>query len=172
MEEDKKIKSEPCFSDYPKALVLGRLILLGLIFGSGIYVFYQIKAELSYVYIFYSLLTISLVLPLSRCVYCFYYRKYCNVGWGKIAGYLFPKSEADNFTSGYDYMLFIYPVWVLPLLGSLLQLIRFRNLFWLLFFCIYILVLILEKVYLKNSGCRFCSQKNICPGVPFNPKRN
>jgi hypothetical protein len=117
-------------------------------------------------------LIITLVLPLSRCVYCSYHGRYCNTGWGKIAGYLFPKSEQDNFTSGYDYMLFIYPIWVLPLLGSLLQVIRFRNLFWLLFSCIYILVLILEKVYLKNSGCRFCSQKNTCPGVPFNSKKN
>jgi len=171
MEEEKKDKPEVCFSEYPKTFILGRLFFLLIIFGSGVYILYQLKVELSYIYIFYSLLAISLVLPLSRCVYCSYHGKYCNIGWGKVAGYLFSKRSEDNFTSGYDYMLFIYPIWLFPLLGTLLQLVRCRNLFWLFFSCLYILLLFLEKIYLKNSGCRFCFQKKICPGVPFNSKK-
>ena len=171
METEKKDKPEICFPEYPIAFILGRLIFLSIIFGSGVYVFYLLKTELSFIYVFYSLLALSLVLPLSRCVFCSYHGKLCNVGWGKVAGYLFPKRSEDNFTSGYDYMLFIYPIWLFPLLGSLAQLARFRSLFWLGFSLVYILVLFLEKVYLKNSGCRFCSQKKICPGVPFNSKR-
>jgi len=170
MEEEKKDKSEVCFPEYPKAFILGRLILLVVIFGSGVYIFYQLKTELSFIYVFYSLLALSLVLPLSRCVFCSYHGKLCNVGWGKVAGYLFPKRSEDNFTSGYDYMLFIYPIWLFPLLGGLVQLARFRSLFWLVFSLGYILILILEKAYLKNSGCRFCSQRKICPGVPFKSK--
>jgi hypothetical protein len=171
MEEERKDKPEICFSEYPKRFILGRLLFLLVIFSSGVYVFYQLKAELSFVYIFYCLLAISLVLPLSRCVFCSYYGKYCNTGWGKVARYLFPKRDEDKFSSGYDYMLFIYPVWVFPLLGTLVQLVRSRNLFWLIFSGAYIFVLFLEKVYLKNSACRFCSQKMICPGVPFNSKK-
>jgi len=170
MEEGKKDMPEVCFSEYPKTFILGRLLFLLLIFGSGTYIFYQLRVELSYIYIFYTFLAISLVLPLSRCVFCPYHGKYCNTGWGKVTGYLFPKRSEDNFSSGYSYMLFIYPIWFLPLLGSLLQLMRLRNLFWLFFTCLYILVLFLEKVYLRNSGCRFCSQKKVCPGVPFNSK--
>jgi len=171
MEGERKDKPEICFSEYPKRIILGRLLFLFIIFGSGIYVFYQLKAELSFIYIFYCLLAISLVLPLSRCIFCSYHGKYCNTGWGKIAGYLFPKRDEDKFSSGYDYMLFIYPVWGFPLLGTLVQLVRFRNFFWLIFSGAYIFVLFLEKVYLKNSACRFCSQKMICPGVPFNSKK-
>jgi hypothetical protein len=171
MEEQRKDKPEICFSEYPKRIILGRLLLLLVIFGSGIYIFYQLRAELSYIYIFYSFLAISLVLPLSRCIFCSYHGKYCNTGWGKVAGYLFPKRDEDKFSSGYDYMLFIYPVWVFPLLGTLVQLVRLRNFFWLIFSGAYILVLFLEKVYLKNSACRFCFQKMICPGVPFNSKK-
>jgi hypothetical protein len=167
MEQVKNEKKEACLQEYPKALILGRLILLGIIFVSGVYTFYQLKAELSFIYVFYSLLIISLVLPLSRCVFCSYHGKLCNVGWGKIAGWIFPKKTEKNFTSGYDYMLFIYPIWLFPLLGSLVQLARFRSLFWLAFSLGYILILVLEKVYLKNSGCRFCAQRKICPGVPF-----
>lgn len=167
MEQVKKEGSEVCFQAYPKFLILGRLILLNVIFGSGIYVFYQLKPQLSFVYLFYGLLAVSLILPLSRCTFCSYHGRLCNVGWGKVAGYLFPKRSEENFTSGYDYMLFIYPVWVFPLLASLVQLARFRSLFWLIFSLGYILVLFLEKVYLKNSGCKFCAQKKVCPGVPF-----
>ncbi len=112
MEEQRKDKPEICFSEYPKRIILGRLLLLLVIFGSGIYIFYQLRAELSYIYIFYSFLAISLVLPLSRCIFCSYHGKYCNTGWGKVAGYLFPKRNEDKFSSGYDYMLFIYPVLV------------------------------------------------------------
>lgn len=170
MEEEKKDESEACFPEYPKAFILGRLILLAVIFGSGVYIFYQLKIELTFIYVFYSLLTISLVLPLSRCIFCSYHGKLCNVGWGKVAGYLFPRRSEDNFTSGYDYMLFVYPIWFFPLLGSLVQLARFRSLFWLIFSLGYVLILILEKVYLKSLGCRFCAQRKICPGVPFRAK--
>jgi len=171
MEQREKEKIEVCFQEYPKAFVLGRLLLLGIIFVSGAYTFYQLKVELSFIYLFYSVLTISLVLPLSRCVFCSYHGKLCNVGWGKIAGWVFPKKTEENFTSGYDYMLFVYPIWFFPLLGSLVQLARFKNLFWLVFSVGYILILVLEKVYLKNSGCRFCSQRKICPGVPFKSEK-
>ncbi len=170
MEPEKKEKQSPCFSDYPKFVILGRLILLGLVFSSGIYVFYQLKSELSFIYIFYSLVAIGLILPLSRCVFCFYHGRFCNLGWGKVAGFLFPKRPEDNFTSGYAYMLFIYPIWVFPLLGTVFQVLRFRNFFWLVFSAGYVLLLFLEKVYLKKAGCRFCSQKKVCPGVPFNSK--
>ena len=99
MEEEKKDESEVCFPEDPKAFILGRLILLAVIFGSGVYIFYQLKIELSFIYVFYSLLTISLVLPLSRCIFCSYHGKLCNVGWGKVAGYLFPRRSEDNFTA-------------------------------------------------------------------------
>ncbi len=170
MEQEKKDRSGVCFQEYPKVFVLGRLILLAIIFLSGVYIFYQLKTELSFIYIFYSLLTLSSVLPLSRCVFCSYHGRLCNVGWGKVAGYLFPKRSEDHFSSGYHYMLFIYPIWLFPLLGSLVQLARFRSLFWLVFSLAYILVMGLEKIYLRNAGCKFCSQRKICPGVPFKSK--
>jgi hypothetical protein len=113
------------------------------------------------------LYALTLVLPLSRCVNCFYYGRACNTGWGKVAAYLYAKGDESKYAEHYGYAIFLHLLWVVPLLASFLKLIMGKSLFFLIFVLVYALVLWIEKVGLKKLACRRCHQRDFCPALPF-----
>jgi hypothetical protein len=152
---------------YPKSVIIIRWIILGGAFALGIYVLTSIKEVLGLAYVIYSIIVLTLILPLSRCAGCFYHGKACNTGWGKVAAYLFPKGDESKYVDLYDYAIFIHLLWIIPLLASFFQLVRARNLLALVVFGVYLFVLLLEKIVLKKLACARCHQRELCPAVPF-----
>jgi hypothetical protein len=153
--------------NYPKHIIIVRWIILILAFALGIYVLFQLHQILAIVYIMYSVIALTLILPLSRCVSCFYHGRYCNTGWGKIAAYLFNKGDESKYVEHYNYAIFLHLLWVIPLLAALLQLIRMRDILTLSAAAAYVLILLLEKVILKKLCCTRCHQREFCPALPF-----
>ncbi|UCB51793.1 MAG: hypothetical protein JSV10_07345 [Candidatus Zixiibacteriota bacterium] len=152
---------------YPKPVIVIRWVILGGAFALGIYIMTSIKEVLGLAYVIYSLVVLTLILPLSRCTSCFYHGKACNTGWGKVAAYLFPKGDESKFVDHYDYSIFIHLLWIIPLLASLFQLARERSLLALAVVLAYAFVLSLEKIALKKLACSRCRQREFCPAVPF-----
>jgi hypothetical protein len=152
---------------YPKAVIVIRWIVLAAAFALGIYILTGIREVLALAYVIYSLIVLTLILPLSRCASCYYHGKACNVAWGKVAAYLFPKGDESKFVDHYNYAIFIHLLWIIPLLASLFQLVRARNLLALIIFLAYLFVLLLEKIVLKKLACSRCHQREFCPAVPF-----
>jgi len=152
---------------YPKSVIVIRWIILVAAFALGIYILTNIKQLLGLAYIIYSLVVLTLILPLSRCSSCFYHGKACNTGWGKVAAYLFPKGDESKFVRHYDYAIFIHLLCIIPLLASLFQLVRLRNLLALVVFGLYLFILLIEKITLKKLACSRCRQREFCPAVPF-----
>jgi hypothetical protein len=122
---------------------------------------------LAIIYIIYSMIALTLILPLSRCVSCFYHGKPCNTGWGKVAAYLFKKGDESKYVDHYNYAIFLHLLWLVPLLVAFLQLVRRRDIWVLVIFVAYILVLFVEKVVLKKLCCKRCHQREFCPALPF-----
>jgi hypothetical protein len=165
---------------YPKHVIIIRWIILILAFALGIYILSGIKDWLGVVYVIYSLIALTLILPLSRCVSCFYHGKLCNTGWGKVAAYLFPKgmnhvvdTKADEYKyiEHYNYAILLHLLWLIPLLGSFFQLLRKRSMIVLILFLVYLFILLLEKIVLKKLACKRCHQREFCPALPFRKER-
>jgi hypothetical protein len=157
----------PFCENYPKHVIVIRWIILFLAFGLGIYVLLELHYVLAIIYIIYSIVALTLILPLSRCVSCFYHGKFCNTGWGKTAAYLFKKGDESKYVEHYNYAIFLHPLWLIPLLVALLQLVRQRDILVLVVFVVYILVLFVEKIILKKLCCKRCHQREFCPALPF-----
>lgn len=153
--------------NYPKHVIIIRWIILGVAFVLGIYILSDIKEMLGVVYVVYSLIALTLILPLSRCASCFYHGKVCNTGWGKVAAYLFPKGDESQFVAHYGYAIFLHLLWLIPLLASFFQLLRNRDLMALIIFFSYLFILLVERVTLKKLACTRCHQREFCPAVPF-----
>jgi cell division protein FtsW (lipid II flippase) len=153
--------------NYPKHITTIRWIILLLAFGLGIYVLLGLHYLLAIIYIVYSLVALTLILPLSRCASCFYHGKFCNTGWGKIAAYLSEKGDESKYVDHYNYAIFLHLLWLIPLLIALLQLVRQKDLFALSIFVIYLFILFAEKIILKKLCCKRCHQREFCPAVPF-----
>jgi membrane-bound metal-dependent hydrolase YbcI (DUF457 family) len=163
---DEKENFAFCHS-YPKPVILIRWIILGAAFALGIYFFWSFHPALGLAYVIYSLIALTLILPLSRCASCFYYGKACNTGWGRVAAYLFPKGDETKYVENYSYAIFLHLLWILPLLASLAQLARRRSVLALILFGAYLLVLLMDKITLKRLACARCHQREFCPAVPF-----
>jgi len=157
--------------DYPWYIILLRWVFTSIIFALGIYISYHLNQMLSLVYVIYCVFGLTLVLPLSRCIYCYYHGRWCNTGWGKIAGYLFNKGDEEKYLGKFPFSILLYPFWLLPLLVGALQVLRQRNLVSLALFLGYGLLLFLEKVILKLVACQNCRQRTFCPALPFREKQ-
>jgi hypothetical protein len=161
-------KEDFTFCDtYSKYVIIIRWIILAVTFALGIYILSDIKEILGIVYVLYSLIALTLILPLSRCVSCFYHGKACNTAWGKVAAYLFPKGDESKFVVNYNYAIFLHLLWLIPLLASFFQLLRKRDLLALIIFLSYLFILLIEKVTLKKLACARCYLREFCPAVPF-----
>ena len=161
-----KIGSAYC-ETYPKWVIIFRWIILTLAFTLGIYILADIQLMLGIIYAACSLFALTLVLPLSRCVYCYYHGKLCNTGWGKVAAYLYAKGDESFYLERYNYAILLHLLWIVPLLASLFQLVRNKELRYVVIFLIYVLILWMEKVVLKKLACKRCHQREFCPALPF-----
>ncbi len=153
--------------DFPKSIIIIRWIILLFAFALGVYVLLRLHYMLAIVYIVYSMIALTLILPLSRCVNCFYHGRFCNTGWGKIAAYLFRKGDESKYVDRYDYAIFLHLLWLIPLLAAALKAVRRRNILALAIFAAYLLTLFVEKIILKKLCCRRCHQRDFCPALPF-----
>lgn len=153
--------------NYPKHIIIIRWIILLSAFALGIYVLHEIHEILAIIYILYSVIALTLILPLSRCVSCFYYGKFCNTGWGKIAAYLFRKGDESKYVDHYNYTIFLHLLWLVPLLAASLQLVRERDVFVAVILVAYLFILFVEKIILKKICCKRCHLREFCPAVPF-----
>lgn len=154
-------------ASYPKPVIIARWVVLTIAFILGTYILWGIKDILGLAYVIYSLIALTMILPLSRCAGCFYHGKACNTGWGKVAAYLFPKGDESKYVTNYRYAIFLHLLWLIPLGGAFLLLLRNRNVLALSVFVGYVLILLLEKIILKKLACVRCHQREFCPAVPF-----
>jgi len=159
---------EPTFCEnYPKHIIAIRWIILLTTFGLGTYILSDLHYALAIVYIIYSVIALTLILPLSRCVSCFYHGRLCNTGWGRVAFYLFKKGDESKYVEHYNYAIFLHLLWLVPLLAALLQLVRKRDVLVLSILVIYLFILFVEKIVLKKLCCKKCHQREFCPALPF-----
>lgn len=167
--EEKNQKTD-LYPPYPFAIIFLRWIFSGAAFGWGVYILVDWKDPLAYLYVLYGVACLTLILPLSRCIHCYYHGKGCSVGWGKIAGYLFPKEDEAEYQKKYSYYILTYPLWLFPGLVSFFQLLLKRNLKYLIIFFGFIAIWFLGKLFLKWVCCGRCHQRDFCPAVPFRGK--
>jgi len=139
----------------------------------AVYIIFGFYNILAYFYASYLAIAVTIILPLARCTRCYYYGKVCHISWGKATSFLYPKGKEELFGENFKYSVFLYPVWMIPLLVGLLQLVRLRDLQALLIFAIYLMILFISRRFLQwHAGCKQCHQRLFCPGVgSFRRKR-
>jgi len=167
MNQVEKEKDFFYYKDYPWVVITLRWFFLLLVFVLGLYIFLDFKQVLAYLYVFYAIFCLSLIFPLSRCVYCFYFGRFCNTGWGKVSAFLFEKKDEEEYLRRSSFYVLTYPLWFLPGLLALFELVLKRNLKYLILFCGFVLLWLSGKFFLKWVCCKRCNKKDFCPEVPF-----
>ena len=154
--------------EFPYSTIIARWFFIAAEMGLATYfVFLFGKFNLGYIFIIYGIVSLTVVLPLIRCVRCYYYGKRCNVGWGKIVPLFYRRSEDDSFSSRYGYSFLLWPLRLIPFgVGFLKILAGFMDEFTFVpqgLFAVYLIVLYLHRKFYRSVSCSKCHQRSVCP---------
>jgi hypothetical protein len=152
---------------YPMSrIIIGNiLIALWLIVGTVAVWFYS--PILATIYLIVAVLTVYIILRKLVCTNCYYYDKWCSMGWGKIASALFKRGNIEQFNESIGLRLapIVYGLLtIFPLIVVLLVLIfefdyyKLAVLVILLFFSVY------SGSISRKSACADCKMKTTCKG--------
>ncbi|NLI16195.1 MAG: hypothetical protein GX409_07925 [candidate division Zixibacteria bacterium] len=162
-----------CIDKYPWRKIVPRWILGITEIGLSVYFVIRANENLGLFFAAWWAVSLFVLLPLIRCIHCFYYGKRCNTAWGLITGFSFAKGETKFFQSGYGLTFLLWPLRILPfffgfkdLLGATMEWEFAFNPNGL--FGIYVLTLVIHRLYYRKSNCPSCYQKSLCP--VYNPQ--
>ena len=149
--------------NYPVYIPILRNILNLLLFCSGTYLLYNLNLYIALVYISYCLLAAIVLLPKLRCTVCAHFGTICSTGFGKVSSLFFNKNNKLPFKYGLWYNLFLLPIVIIPILGSLILIGNnnyFSYIYTLVIFYLALLLILLEHGYF---GCLNCEELENCP---------
>lgn len=169
----KKIKTHDSF---PARIVFLSNLVTILIYAIGAFILAGLGLLFAILYLFYCLWAEIKILKRS-CVNCYYYGKICGFGKGKLCSFFFKKGKPENFVKRKISIKDILPdflVFIFPLIGGLILLIKDFN--WFLVALLVILVILSfggNAVVRGSFTCKYCKQRELgCPAEKlFRKKR-
>jgi len=152
---------------YPiSTVILGNIMMLFIMIVGAIAVWYLLNWW-AWLYLVISFIMVYIVLRKLVCRNCYYYDKWCALGWGKLSAKMFKKGKLEEFALSpalkfapavYGLMMFI------PIIAIIISIILVFD-----YTKVGILVLlILFSIYSggigRKSACSKCKMNISCPG--------
>lgn len=173
------------YENYPLKKILIRWFFALLEMGIASYFVFDFGFRSGLIFLIYGFVGIFVLLPLARCIRCYYYGKACNFGLGKWASIFFPEAKDKIFASAYGFTIFLWPLRIIPLgLGiiPIIGVIRYgltipsdspvdmleAMVFSLRIiphglYVIYLAVIYLHRKFYRSKSCPHCHHKIDCP---------
>jgi hypothetical protein len=158
---------EDGLESYPKSKIFlsNFLMLIWIILGT--IACYLLNPLFGWIYLLFALLMILVVLRKLVCTNCYYYDKWCSMGWGKLSAIFFKKGKIENFEKslGLKLAMITYPsLMIIPIILILISIFKDFN-----FFKIFILVFLFAVSFYssfvtRKKTCAVCKMKLFCPG--------
>ena len=91
---------EQGLEEHSKAtIVLGNLIMI-LWIALGTIACWFLYPLVAWIYLAFAIIMVGIILRKLVCTNCYYYDKWCHMGWGKLSALFFKKGNIDEFNSG------------------------------------------------------------------------
>ena len=151
---------------YPMKIICISASLTIISYLTGTFILYFFHPILTVFYLILTALTLVVSMKL-RCTHCYYFRKYCSFGLGKLAQYFFSKGEPREFSDPKKVgitAIFSFGTMLIPVFIGLLMLVTDMNLSnrGLLFG--YLLIGIAPNFLVRGNFCDKCMQRELrCP---------
>lgn len=86
--------------EYPKSIiVLGNVMMISWIILGGFAIWF-FHPMIAWIYLVFAFLMVYVALRKMICPNCYYYDKWCSIGWGKLSAAFFRKGELNRFNEG------------------------------------------------------------------------
>jgi hypothetical protein len=161
---------EKGLEEYPKSkIVLGNLVMV-LWVASGTIACWFLFPWLAWVYLALAVVMVGIVLRRLVCTNCYYYGKWCGLGWGKLAALFFKKGEIGKFrtTIGVKLAPITYGLLsLIPIIAIVIALILGFTIPKVIVLVVLLAVSYYSGVASRKKGCINCKMRLVCRGASY-----
>jgi len=159
---------EQGLEEYPKAtIILGNLIMI-LWIALGTIACWFLHPLAAWIYLTAAIIMVGVVLRKLVCTNCYYYDKWCGMGWGKLSAALcFKKGSIEQFGTGIGIKLAPLTYGLLsliPLICLVISIVQGFTVPKIIVLPLLLLVSLYSGFISRKKGCADCRMKLICPG--------
>ena len=159
--------------EYPKAVIVFGNFMMVLWIVVGTIACWFLFPLAAWLYLVFAVIMVVIVLRKLVCPNCYYYGKWCHIGWGKLSALMFKKGNIEDFRSSTGLKLAPITYGLLTIIPLILIVISiFRG--FLVSKLIVLILLLLISFYSggvsRKKTCADCKMKIICPGSAANPQ--
>lgn len=151
-------------------IILGNLLML-LWITIGTIACWFLRPLIAWIYLFFAILMVFVILRRMVCPNCYYYGKWCSMGWGKLSALFFKKGDIEDFSTSLGIKLAPITYGLLTIIPLILIIISFFKGFS-IFKAVVLILLLLVSFYSgaisRKKTCAKCKMRMICPGTAVN----
>ncbi len=147
-------------------VIFGNIMMLLIMIVGTIAIWYLLEWW-AWLYLIISLIMVYIVLRKIVCKNCYYYDKWCALGWGKLSAKIFKKGKLEEFAKNpglkfapavYGLMMFI------PIIAIIISIVLVFDYTKIGFLVLLIIISIYSAGIGRKSACSKCKMNLVCPG--------
>jgi len=158
---------EQGLEEYPKAsVILGNLAMI-LWIALGTIACWFLYPLVAWIYLAFALVMVGIVLRKLLCTNCYYYGKWCGIGWGKLSALFFKKGDVEGFNTSIGQKLAPLTYGILSLIPLILIVISIFHEFTISKIVVLLLLLLVSfysGTFSRKKACAKCKMKLTCKG--------
>jgi hypothetical protein len=172
MAQDMKLSEQGLERYAMSRVILGNLlIILWIVVGTiAVWFFSPVVAT---VYLIVAVIVVYFVLRKLVCTNCYYYDKWCSMGWGKLAAVLFKQGRIEEFNESIGVRLapIVYGLLTFfPLIVVVYVIIGEMDFYKVTVLAILLVFSVLSGSVSRRSACASCKMNTVCKGSAVKQK--
>jgi len=157
---------EDGIEEYPIAGIIFGNIMLILWIALGTIACWFFYPIVGWIYLVFVVVMVGIVLRKLVCTNCYYYDKWCPIGWGRLAALFFKKGNIEDFASSPVIKLAPLIYGLLHLTPIILVIVSIIQEFAILKIAVLILLLLIglySATVGRKKTCAKCKMRLMCP---------
>lgn len=161
--------------EYPKSSVIVGNLAMAAWIALGTIGCWFLTPLGAWIFLAFALIMVGVVLRKLVCTDCYYYGKWCGIGWGKLSALMFPKGNEERFGTSLGLKLAPITYKLLTAVPLVFLITSMFDTSRLLVPKIIVLVLLLAVSFYsgtigRKKGCAACKMRLVCPGSAVKEK--
>ncbi len=153
--------------EHPKSQIIFGNLMMAIWIALGTIACWFLFSLVAWIYLAVAIIMVFLVLRKLVCTNCYYYGKWCPIGWGKLSALFFKQGSIDKFSTNIGVKLAPATYGLLTLIPLILVIVSLIQEFSVPKLVVLILLLMVgfySGTISRKKSCINCKMRLICPG--------
>ena len=158
---------EQGLEEYPKASIILGNLMMSIWIALGTIACWFLYPLVAWIYLAFAIIMVGIVLRKIVCTNCYYYDKWCWMGWGKLSARFFKEGNIEKFDTSIGLKLAPLTYGLLsliPLVFIIISIVQGFTVPKIVVLILLLLVSFYSGFISRKKACADCRMKLICPG--------